>query len=54
MKEKKLLALIEDLRAELQQVLGDKDITDPDVLRKSRELDEILNEYNRLLLKQTR
>jgi len=47
-----IVAQIEELRKNLNAIVQDKELTDPEVLAASTKLDEALNEYNRLLKKQ--
>ena len=50
MDKKKLLKKIEELRDEMHKLLEEKDgEVDSEVIKKSEELDEILNEYQTLL-----
>jgi hypothetical protein len=44
-----ILGKIEELRNELELLLNDKGIGDKEIIDASRELDSLLNEYNRLL-----
>ncbi len=43
---------IENLRSQLHSKAKDKCLTDPEVVRASQELNEMLNKYERLLTKQ--
>ncbi len=45
---KQLLARLEQLRAALEQLVVEKGLEHPDVLTLSQQIDEALNEYNRL------
>ncbi|MFZ4450760.1 aspartyl-phosphate phosphatase Spo0E family protein [Salibacterium aidingense] len=42
---------IENLRKQLHDISKDKSLTDPEMLEKSAKLDEVLNEYEKLLVK---
>ena len=53
MQNLKILKLIEELRAELKELLKKADLGDPEVLEKSRELDRFLNEYDKLMQKRS-
>ena len=46
-----ILATIEELRQELQEMLAEKEFLDDAVMSKSRELDECLNKYLKYLAK---
>jgi hypothetical protein len=46
------LKRIEELRQELLDLETGKDLSDPEIIKTSHELDTVLNEYYRLLLKQ--
>lgn len=46
---KKTIALIEKLRAEINELYENKEKIDEEVLRKSQELDQLLIKYNELL-----
>ncbi|WP_241078944.1 aspartyl-phosphate phosphatase Spo0E family protein [Natranaerofaba carboxydovora] len=46
---KDLLQEIEGLRDEIETLYETRDFTDPEIIKKSQELDEKLNEYNRLI-----
>jgi len=48
-----ILKKIEELRRSLVEVAKGKEIGDPEVIEKSRQLDDALNEYYRLLKKLT-
>ena len=44
---KDLLKDIEELRDELENLYENREFKDPEIIRKSQEIDEKLNEYNR-------
>lgn len=46
-----ILAIMEKLRQEMNEVATQKSINDPEVLDVSKKLDEILNQYQKLLCK---
>lgn len=48
-----ILIRIEELRAKLEQMLNNKDISDPEVAAASKMLDAMLNEYHKILKKST-
>lgn len=41
--------MIQDLRKEMQQIAKEKGIHDKNVLKKSEELDRLLNEYEKFI-----
>lgn len=45
------LEMVERLRHEMNEIASQKSISDPEVLTISKKLDEILNEYQKLLRK---
>lgn len=45
-----ILGKIEELRNELERLLNDKDIGDKEVIDASRELDNLLNNYNKMII----
>lgn len=49
-----VLVIIEKLRQEMNAVAGKKGIRDPEVLIVSKKLDEIINQYQELFLKEKR
>ena len=51
---KQVLAQIEELRAALERLVGEKRLDHPDVLALSQQIDEALNEYNRLTARRKR
>ncbi len=51
---KQVLARIEELRAALERLVTEKSIEHPDGLALSRQIDEALNEYNRLTARRKR
>ena len=48
---KEILEKIEELRQKLHQLAETKGLADPEILAASRAIDEVLNEYYRLLFK---
>ncbi|TCZ75393.1 aspartyl-phosphate phosphatase Spo0E family protein [Paenibacillus albiflavus] len=50
----KITGQIEVLRKELNEIVQNKELTDSEVIAASEKLDEALNEYDRLLKKQSR
>lgn len=48
MEYSKLLKSIENLRIELYLITEDRELLDPEVIAISQQLDQLLNEYNRL------
>ncbi len=48
---KRVIELIEKLRTELNELHESKELIDEEVIKKSQELDRLLNEYERLLEK---
>lgn len=51
MEDVHLLKRIEDLRTKLYLISKGKDLVDPEVVQMSQELDDLLNLYNRDVLK---
>jgi len=51
---KQVLARLEELRAALERLVDDKGLDHPDVLALSQQIDEALNEYNRLTARRKR
>ncbi len=47
----KIITLIEELRNELHKLYESKDLTNLEVIKKSRELDELLVRYQEMLIK---
>ncbi len=53
-KAKQLLARMEELRAALELLVAERGLEHPDVLALSQQIDEALNEYNRLTARRKR
>ena len=51
---KQLLARLEELRGALERLVVEKGLDHPDVLNVSQQIDEALNEYNRLTARRKR
>ena len=51
---KQALARLEQLRAQLEGLVMEKSLGHPDVLNVSQQIDEALNEYNRLTARRKR
>ena len=51
---KQALARLEELRAALERLVAEKGLDHPDVLVLSQQIDEALNEYNRLTARRKR
>jgi len=51
---KQLLARLEELRGALERLVAEKGLGHPDVLNVSQQIDEALNEYNRLTARRRR
>jgi hypothetical protein len=51
---KQVLARLEELRAALELLVAERGLEHPDVLALSRQIDEALNEYNRLTARRKR
>lgn len=49
---KRAINLIEKKRTDINKLYEGSELTDYDVLKKSRELDELLNKYDKMLMKQ--
>lgn len=46
-----ILKKIEELRQKLNRIAAEKGVLDPDVLKLSQHLDEVINKYQRLMNK---
>ncbi len=51
---KQVLARLEELRTELERLVAEKGLEHPEVLALSQQIDEALNEYNRLTSRRKR
>ncbi len=49
MDKNKLLVAIENLRVEIKELVGEKNKFDKEVVKKSQQLDNLLNEYRKII-----
>jgi len=49
MDKNKLLVAIENLRVEIKKLVGEKNKFDKEVVKKSQQLDNLLNEYRKII-----